>query len=190
MSTHNTVRNSRVTVFAMYISILSCYYYYRLASNGKDPDDTGSDVTYQMGIITTPNLGHYEATLVYSGKEDRFHIREKDISRTNAYGKQPHCVSVKQPRLQKYCYCREQINWNKWTRVDCQEIYVVSSAQNTPSLFARLEQTKPDRMSVFRVLHNFMRLHLLLSVILLGYRYRNRFMTKGRCAIDLYQTKL
>ena len=115
---------------------------YRLASNEKDPDKTGSDVTYQLGMITKPNNGHYEATLVYSKKENRFHIRERDISRTNAYGDQPHCVSAKRPKLRKYCYCKKQISWNEHV-VDCQKY--MSSHQYTASFRPiRTDQTRPD----------------------------------------------
>ena len=83
--------------------------YYRVASSEKDPAKTGSDAAYQLGIITRPNHGHYEATVIYSGKEDRFHLTGKLISRTNRYRNQPHCVAEKRPKLRKYCYCKNQI---------------------------------------------------------------------------------
>ena len=81
-------------------------------SDGRIPDlsdQMDSDAMYQVTIVTKPNGGHYEGTLSYSPKDDKFRAKESDISRTNKYGSQPHCVSDKLPRLRKYCYCKEQI---------------------------------------------------------------------------------
>ncbi|KAI0227962.1 hypothetical protein LSAT2_021561 [Lamellibrachia satsuma] len=72
-------------------------------------DNMASDVMYQVTIATKPGYGHYEGTLSYSRKDNKFHAEETDISRTNKYGTQPHCVMDAMPHLRKYCYCREQI---------------------------------------------------------------------------------
>lgn len=68
-----------------------------------------SEVYYQVSISTSPGHAHYEATVKYMVKEDKFLVSEKEISRINKYGSAPHCVADRLPQLRPYCYCKEQL---------------------------------------------------------------------------------
>ncbi|KAI0209842.1 hypothetical protein LSAT2_005436 [Lamellibrachia satsuma] len=76
-------------------------------------DNTRSTIDlYQLTIATSPGLAIYEATIsrdrgAAAGKE--FSVSEKEISRINVYGNQPHCVASSLPRLRPFCYCRRQM---------------------------------------------------------------------------------
>ncbi|XP_052747950.1 uncharacterized protein LOC113514803 isoform X2 [Galleria mellonella] len=63
--------------------------------------------TYQAKIAVAPGNGLYEASLTYHIKEDKFDVDIRDISRTNAYGNEPDCISVTHPHLNMFCYCRK-----------------------------------------------------------------------------------
>ena len=67
-----------------------------------------SEIFYQLTITTTPNNGEYEATLKFVPKKQTFVANEKEISRINMYGNQPHCVQKQLPHLRPYCYCSTQ----------------------------------------------------------------------------------
>ena len=41
--------------------------------------------------------------------ENKFKLNDKEISRINKYGDQPHCVRKTWPYHMPYCYCREQL---------------------------------------------------------------------------------
>ncbi|XP_039761738.1 uncharacterized protein LOC120634915 [Pararge aegeria] len=62
---------------------------------------------YQVKLVVGPGRGFYEASLTYVAKEDRFLIDSRDISRTNAYNNEPHCISSSLPSLNMYCYCND-----------------------------------------------------------------------------------
>ena len=65
--------------------------------------------TYEVAFSVTPSGGEYEVTRDCEFKEDgslRI-LDSKDISRTNLYGNQPHCVEKEQPHLRKYCFCKD-----------------------------------------------------------------------------------
>ncbi|CAB3245194.1 unnamed protein product [Arctia plantaginis] len=64
---------------------------------------------YQIKVVVGPGRGVYEASMKYLIKEDKFIINTRDISRTNAYGEEPSCISAKLPILNPYCYCKEYI---------------------------------------------------------------------------------
>uniref|UniRef100_A0A2A4KAG4 Uncharacterized protein n=1 Tax=Heliothis virescens TaxID=7102 RepID=A0A2A4KAG4_HELVI len=61
---------------------------------------------YQLKVIVGPGHGIYEASMTYFKNEDRFVIHSRDISRTNAYGEEPSCISATNPHLNMYCYCK------------------------------------------------------------------------------------
>lgn len=71
-------------------------------------DETSvSEVVYQVTVTTSPGLGRFEASLTYSIKLDTFSVKMDDVSRTNKYGDQAHCVMKNLDHLRKFCYCRE-----------------------------------------------------------------------------------
>ncbi|KAG0717944.1 hypothetical protein GWK47_007913 [Chionoecetes opilio] len=71
-------------------------------------DETSvSEVVYQVTLTTSPGLARYEASLTYSIKLDTFSVKMDDVSRTNKYGDQAHCVEKNLDHLRKFCYCRE-----------------------------------------------------------------------------------
>ncbi|XP_026317912.1 uncharacterized protein LOC113228760 isoform X2 [Hyposmocoma kahamanoa] len=61
--------------------------------------------TYQLQLDVSPGKGTYEASMTYVKAEDKFVVNTRDISRINAYGNQPSCISDRFPHLNKYCYC-------------------------------------------------------------------------------------
>ena len=65
-------------------------------------------MNYQIQLITSPNDGIYEATILHSIKQNKYIIKETDISRVNKYGDQPKCIFDEQQQLRKYCYCYNQ----------------------------------------------------------------------------------
>ncbi|XP_069363265.1 uncharacterized protein [Maniola hyperantus] len=62
---------------------------------------------YQVKLLVGPGNGAYEASMTYAVKEDKFLIDTRDISRTNAYNNEPHCISASLPSLNMYCYCND-----------------------------------------------------------------------------------
>ncbi|XP_023941521.1 uncharacterized protein LOC112048274 [Bicyclus anynana] len=62
---------------------------------------------YQVKLTVGPGRGVYEASMTYVVKEDRFQLDTRDISRTNAYNDEPHCISASLPSLNMYCYCND-----------------------------------------------------------------------------------
>ncbi|KAK8729293.1 hypothetical protein OTU49_008748, partial [Cherax quadricarinatus] len=66
-----------------------------------------SEVVYQVHLHTSPGHAHFEASLSYNIRLDTFSVKMEDVSRTNKYGDQPHCVRNSHPHLRKFCYCRE-----------------------------------------------------------------------------------
>ncbi|KAJ8705954.1 hypothetical protein PYW07_010731 [Mythimna separata] len=64
---------------------------------------------YQLKVAVGPGRGIYEASMTYLKKEDRFVINTRDISRTNAYGNEPSCISATHPHLNPYCYCSDYV---------------------------------------------------------------------------------
>ncbi|XP_076069512.1 uncharacterized protein LOC143041483 isoform X2 [Oratosquilla oratoria] len=79
--------------------------------DGFVPDMSGeTNITqevYQLQITTNPGEAHFEASLTYNLHQDSFSVKIDDISRTNKYGNQPHCVVKSFVHLLKFCYCRE-----------------------------------------------------------------------------------
>ncbi|CAL4075692.1 unnamed protein product, partial [Meganyctiphanes norvegica] len=66
-----------------------------------------SEVVYQVHIVTTPGNAHFEASLTYNIRLDTFSLKMDDVSRTNRYGDEAHCIYKTDEQLRKYCYCRE-----------------------------------------------------------------------------------
>ncbi|KAF9802823.1 hypothetical protein SFRURICE_015266 [Spodoptera frugiperda] len=62
---------------------------------------------YQVQVVVGPGNGVYEASMTYLANEDKFIMDTKDISRTNVYGNEPHCISATHPHLNMYCYCKK-----------------------------------------------------------------------------------
>ncbi|XP_073965630.1 uncharacterized protein [Choristoneura fumiferana] len=74
---------------------------------GHFGDDTRSaKENYQIKVVVGPGRAVFEASLTHVVNEDYFLIHPGDISRTNAYGNEPHCISDTHPHLNFFCYCR------------------------------------------------------------------------------------
>ncbi|CAH0598635.1 unnamed protein product [Chrysodeixis includens] len=65
---------------------------------------------FQLKVVVGPGHGIYEAMVTYYKNEDKFAVDNRDISRTNAYGNEPSCVSASHPHLNMFCYCKEYLN--------------------------------------------------------------------------------
>ena len=82
--------------------------------HGRVPDlsDTmnATEVLYQVTLTTRPGGGLYEATVKYLSNRNEWIVDDKEISRINKYGRQPHCVMDELPQLRPYCYCRVQLH--------------------------------------------------------------------------------
>ena len=82
-------------------------------SDGRSADFSdkmeASELFFQLTIVTAPNNAKYEATLKFVPKKNLFVANEKEISRINKYGNQPHCVTKSLPHLRPYCYCKTQV---------------------------------------------------------------------------------
>jgi hypothetical protein len=65
---------------------------------------------YQLVVHTKPGGGHFEATVKHDLRKGTFISNVKDVSRTNAYGKDPDCVAPRFPHLVRFCYCKAQRN--------------------------------------------------------------------------------
>ncbi|KAJ8705939.1 hypothetical protein PYW07_010716 [Mythimna separata] len=68
---------------------------------------------YQIKVIVGPGRAIYEASMTYLRNVDKFVIHNRDISRTNAYGKEPSCISATHPHLNPYCYCSDYVS-KRW----------------------------------------------------------------------------
>ena len=86
-------------------------------AHGRVPDMTDSlnatEVLYRVVLRTFPGNALFEATVRHplqtaDNVEERFDIDSQQISRTNQYGRQPHCIMDSYPHLRPYCYCVEQ----------------------------------------------------------------------------------
>ncbi|XP_064086260.1 uncharacterized protein LOC135201342 isoform X1 [Macrobrachium nipponense] len=66
-----------------------------------------SEVVFQVHIQTIPGHSQFEASLTYSIRQDTFSAKIDDVSRTNKYGDQAHCIMKTQDQLRKFCFCRE-----------------------------------------------------------------------------------
>ncbi|KAJ8708120.1 hypothetical protein PYW08_010486 [Mythimna loreyi] len=64
---------------------------------------------YQLKVVVGPGHGIYEASMAYVKDDDKFIISTRDISRTNAYGNEPSCISATHPHLNPYCYCSDYV---------------------------------------------------------------------------------
>jgi len=62
---------------------------------------------YRVVFRTEPGDALFEATVrrLTGSVDDVFDVDSRQISRTNAYGRQPHCVMESYPHLRPYCYC-------------------------------------------------------------------------------------
>ncbi|XP_023239067.1 uncharacterized protein LOC111637735 [Centruroides sculpturatus] len=68
-----------------------------------------SEVIYQIQLVAFPSKAKYEASVKFNIETKTFNVQEREISRINLYGNQPHCVYDTHPNLRKYCYCKIQI---------------------------------------------------------------------------------
>ena len=68
-----------------------------------------TEIFYQIQVRTLPGNGLYEATVKHITWSGTFLIDDREISRINKYGNQPHCVMERLPHLRPYCYCRSQM---------------------------------------------------------------------------------
>ena len=67
------------------------------------------DVHYQITVVTQPGEAIYEATVALNKRTELFTLDIREISRTNRYGNQPHCVAADFPHMRQYCYCEQQL---------------------------------------------------------------------------------
>ncbi|XP_013417413.1 uncharacterized protein LOC106178672 [Lingula anatina] len=82
--------------------------------DGRLPDFSDnmamSEILYQINLSTKPGNGHFEATVHHAVQSGNFTVYDKEISRINKYGNQPHCIAGKLPHLRAYCYCKDQLS--------------------------------------------------------------------------------
>ena len=82
-------------------------------ADGRVPDLTDkmekTEELFQITISTEPGGGRFEATVKYSIQHKTFTSNSREISRTNMYGMQPHCIADQHPHLRPYCYCIVQL---------------------------------------------------------------------------------
>jgi hypothetical protein len=81
--------------------------------DGRQPDLSddmkATDILYQISITTLPNYGTYEGTVTHHTSIDKFTVSYRQISRTNRYGNQPHCVQRQHPHLRPFCFCKDRL---------------------------------------------------------------------------------
>lgn len=65
-------------------------------------------VHYQVTMVTVPNNGMYEATIMMNATDGRIKVNPEMISRLDVYGDQPACIQRRYPDLRKYCFCLQQ----------------------------------------------------------------------------------
>ena len=70
---------------------------------------TATEVFYQIQVTTKPSMALYESTVKHSITWNKYTVNDKEISRVNLYGDQPHCVAAELPILRPYCYCKIQL---------------------------------------------------------------------------------
>lgn len=82
--------------------------------HGRVPEMTdtinATEVLYRVVFRSEPGDALFEATVRHplsagSSVDDRFEVDSRQISRTNQYGRQPHCIMDNYPHLRPYCYC-------------------------------------------------------------------------------------
>ena len=67
---------------------------------------TATEVFYQVQVTTKPSMALFESTVKHSITENTYTVNDKEISRVNLYGDQPHCVAAESPTLRPFCYCK------------------------------------------------------------------------------------
>lgn len=82
--------------------------------HGRVPDLSdrmnSTEALFQMTVRTVPGNALYEGTVKFAVGTKVFTASEREISRINKYGDQPHCVMSRLPHLRAYCYCRRQLS--------------------------------------------------------------------------------
>ena len=82
--------------------------------HGRVPEMTdtlnATQILYRVVISTQPGNALFEATVRHplqsaGDVDDQFEVDSRQISRTNQYGRQPHCIMDSYPHLRPYCYC-------------------------------------------------------------------------------------
>jgi len=82
--------------------------------DGRVPEMTDTlnvtEVLYRVVVRTQPGGGIFEATVRHPLQSAGdvagvFEVDSRQISRTNRYGRQPHCIVDSFPHLRPYCYC-------------------------------------------------------------------------------------
>ena len=87
-------------MFALY-NVESENWRYNRGSSGRQ--------AHQIQVTTKPSMALYESTVKHPISEDTYTVNDKEISRVNVYGDQPHCVESEIPMLRPYCYCKIQL---------------------------------------------------------------------------------
>ena len=75
----------------------------RVADLSDKMDNTQS--LYQVTLQAEPSKGQFEVTVTRYDTVGVYSVSEKDISRINKYGEDPHCITTKLPHLRPYCFC-------------------------------------------------------------------------------------
>ncbi|XP_060078647.1 uncharacterized protein LOC132558133 [Ylistrum balloti] len=73
-------------------------------------------VHYQITMVTVPNNGMYEATILMNVTDGTVKVNPEMISRLDLYGNQPACIQRRYPDLRKYCYCEQLLMHRNTTR--------------------------------------------------------------------------
>ncbi|KAL0811354.1 hypothetical protein ABMA28_009764 [Loxostege sticticalis] len=60
-------------------------------------------------MTVDPGAAVFEGTVTYDTKTGDFSVDSRDISRTNRYNREPDCIHLTHPHLNKYCYCKDQV---------------------------------------------------------------------------------
>ena len=68
----------------------------------KAENTLARDTLYQLQILTSPNEGFYEASVIMNKGVPSL---VGDISRIDTYKDQPYCIMETYPLMRKYCYC-------------------------------------------------------------------------------------
>ena len=79
--------------------------------HGRQPDFsdkmTADSELYQLTVETAPGGALFEATVTHHTLNHTFSLNDKEMSRINRYGSQPHCIQERLPHLRAYCYCKQ-----------------------------------------------------------------------------------
>ena len=82
----------------------------RQPSFSNDTGTSGPDEIIQMMFETSPGNGTWEVTFHHDKESGKISTELNQISRTNKYGSDPHCIQEQFPYLRPFCYCNQRPN--------------------------------------------------------------------------------